>query len=145
MWAFVVVVLTVEVKKIWFSLNNSSFVKVCLVWGGLTSPSKSVICFVLCVLKGGNYFSLCVFKTSFNMITNLWATEVKTQPNKTNYLPLFFRHYGFIVSAAKLFATVYCVPFTEKVIHTITVLPSHNLDVHVQCWSDVQLPILSEN
>lgn len=141
-----VVVLTAKVKEIWFSLNNSSLIKVCLVLGRTTEPLK--ICHLFCTVcaEGWKFcFSVGVFKTSLNMIANRWVSEVKNEPNKNNYLPLFFRHYDFIVSAAKLFATVYCVPFTEKVIHTVTVFPSHNLDVHVQFWPDVQLPILSKN
>lgn len=75
--------------------------------------------------------------------TFFWATEVK---NQTKIIFLFsFRHYGFIVSAAKLFATVYCVPVTEKVIHAVTVVPSHNVDMYILLWSDVQLPVLSKN
>ncbi|OXB84772.1 UNVERIFIED_CONTAM: hypothetical protein H355_015894, partial [Colinus virginianus] len=43
---------------------------------------------------------------------------------------LLTRHYDFIVSAAKLFASVYCVPFTEQVITTAIVFSFHNLDLY---------------
>uniref|UniRef100_A0A8B9MH24 E1 ubiquitin-activating enzyme n=1 Tax=Accipiter nisus TaxID=211598 RepID=A0A8B9MH24_9AVES len=107
-------------------------------------PRSWTQCVELARVKFEKYFSHKALQLlhSFPLDTRLKDGSLFWQSPKRPPFPVKFEfndplHYGFIVSAAKLFATVYCVPFTEKVIHTATVFPSHNLDVPVQFWPDV--------
>uniref|UniRef100_A0A8B9ME40 E1 ubiquitin-activating enzyme n=1 Tax=Accipiter nisus TaxID=211598 RepID=A0A8B9ME40_9AVES len=99
-------------------------------------PRSWTQCVELARVKFEKYFSHKALQLlhSFPLDTRLKDGSLFWQSPKRPPFPVKFEfndplHYGFIVSAAKLFATVYCVPFTEKVIHTATVFPSHNLDV----------------
>uniref|UniRef100_A0A8D0EJI1 Ubiquitin like modifier activating enzyme 6 n=1 Tax=Strix occidentalis caurina TaxID=311401 RepID=A0A8D0EJI1_STROC len=99
-------------------------------------PRSWTQCVELARVKFEKYFSHKALQLlhSFPLDTRLKDGSLFWQSPKRPPFPVKFEfndplHCGFIVSAAKLFATVYCVPFTEKVIHIVTVFQPHNLDV----------------
>ncbi|KAJ7407473.1 hypothetical protein WISP_126217 [Willisornis vidua] len=82
-------------------------------------------CVELARVKFEKYFSHKALQLlhSFPLDTRLKDGSLFWQSPKRPPFPVKFEfsdplHYGFIVSAAKLFATVYCVAFTEKVVQT---------------------------
>uniref|UniRef100_A0A8C3XYQ0 Ubiquitin-like modifier-activating enzyme 6 n=1 Tax=Catharus ustulatus TaxID=91951 RepID=A0A8C3XYQ0_CATUS len=91
-------------------------------------PRSWTQCVELARVKFEKYFGHKALQLlhSFPLDTRLKDGSLFWQSPKRPPFPVKFEfndplHYGFIVSTAKLFATVYCVPFTEKVIQTLTV------------------------
>uniref|UniRef100_A0A8C3TQY2 Ubiquitin-like modifier-activating enzyme 6 n=1 Tax=Catharus ustulatus TaxID=91951 RepID=A0A8C3TQY2_CATUS len=90
-------------------------------------PRSWTQCVELARVKFEKYFGHKALQLlhSFPLDTRLKDGSLFWQSPKRPPFPVKFEfndplHYGFIVSTAKLFATVYCVPFTEKVIQTLT-------------------------
>ncbi|XP_062430413.1 ubiquitin-like modifier-activating enzyme 6 isoform X3 [Rhea pennata] len=84
-------------------------------------PRNWTQCVELARVKFEKYFSHKALQLlhSFPLDTRLKDGSLFWQSPKRPPFPVKFEfsnplHYAFIVSAAKLFATVYCVPFTEK-------------------------------
>ncbi|KAM6136551.1 ubiquitin-like modifier-activating enzyme 6 isoform 2-T2 [Phoenicopterus ruber ruber] len=92
-------------------------------------PRSWTQCVELARVKFEKYFSHKALQLlhSFPLDTRLKDGSLFWQSPKRPPFPVKFEfndplHYGFIVSAAKLFATVYCVPFTEKDLTEETIL-----------------------
>lgn len=92
-------------------------------------PRSWTQCVELARVKFEKYFSHKALQLlhSFPLDTRLKDGSLFWQSPKRPPFPVKFEfsdplHYGFIVSAAKLFATVYCVPFTEKDFSEETIL-----------------------
>ncbi|KAM6301461.1 ubiquitin-like modifier-activating enzyme 6 [Aegotheles albertisi] len=92
-------------------------------------PRSWTQCVELARVKFEKYFSHKALQLlhSFPLDTRLKDGSLFWQSPKRPPFPMKFEfndplHYGFIVSAAKLFATVYCVPFTEKDLSEETIL-----------------------
>ncbi|KAJ7398933.1 Ubiquitin-like modifier-activating enzyme 6 [Pitangus sulphuratus] len=92
-------------------------------------PRSWTQCVELARVKFEKYFSHKALQLlhSFPLDTRLKDGSLFWQSPKRPPFPVKFEfndplHYGFIVSAAKLFATVYCVPFTEKDLSEETIL-----------------------
>ncbi|NXS08031.1 UBA6 enzyme, partial [Neodrepanis coruscans] len=92
-------------------------------------PRSWTQCVELARVKFEKYFSHKALQLlhSFPLDTRLKDGSLFWQSPKRPPFPVKFEfndplHYGFIVSTAKLFATVYCVPFTEKDLSEETIL-----------------------
>ncbi|XP_062349731.1 ubiquitin-like modifier-activating enzyme 6 [Cinclus cinclus] len=92
-------------------------------------PRSWIQCVELARVKFEKYFSHKALQLlhSFPLSTRLKDGSLFWQSPKRPPFPVKFEfndplHYGFIVSTAKLFAAVYCVPFTEKDLSEETIL-----------------------
>uniref|UniRef100_A0A8C3LZC5 Ubiquitin-like modifier-activating enzyme 6 n=1 Tax=Chrysolophus pictus TaxID=9089 RepID=A0A8C3LZC5_CHRPC len=99
-------------------------------------PRNWTQCVELARVKFEKYFSHKALQLlhSFPLDTRLKDGSLFWQSPKRPPFPVKFDfndplHYDFIVSAAKLFSTVYCVPFTEQVINTAVVFLFHYLNL----------------